>query len=188
MTPPHAHWQLQYLHAAGFPAPNGSVGFLTFWNKHANTSCDYNAVDLTHREPGSTRCKLLGGSRYARNYTDTASSAAAFAAQLTKKNYPTMYGAFKAGDPWDYESDATFLLEMVQWGSTRFQQWMLAQASGAPDGSGAGQKAPAAKTKNVSGAWSHLMKVLARDGHATIVELNRSAASMRRIERRLRRV
>jgi len=181
----HSYWQHQYLHTAGLPVTSGTVDFLNLWHNYGNAAgCAYNMVDLSHGEPGSTRCQRLPGGRYARNYTDTQSAANAFADQLTLSDYPDLRQALASGTPATYGDQAGISLNLQKWGSVRFQQWY--ESSHQMQGGGT-SSSPPPTSKNVGGAWHRLMKTLALDGHETIMELRRATAALNRIERRLRR-
>lgn len=184
-APPHGYWQHQFLHAAGLPVTSFTVYFLTEWAHYEKPSpCAHNPIQLSQREPGSTRCQKLPSGKVSRNYTDTANAANAFADQLNLTDYPDLRKALASGSPFRYDRPDGVALNLQEWGSVRFQAWFVAEEG---LGTGAPAAATAPRSKNVGGAWSHLMKVLARDGHRTIVELNRATASLNRLERRLRR-
>jgi hypothetical protein len=182
---PNAYWQHLFLHTAVLPTSNANIKFLRDWGVFRNTAPDYNPLDLSHREPGSTRYVKLSNGKYARNYTDTASAAHAFAAQVNEQAYLFLREALQTGNPFTFANHSAVVHALTLWGSRNFAV-DYADVSGAPE-PGAGGGAKTQKSKNVGGAWSHLMKTLAVDGHRTIVELNKATASLNRIERRLRR-
>lgn len=185
MPQAHAYWQHIFLKTAGLPVTVYNVNFLTRWAAAGGANgCDHNMLQLSHREPGSTRCKRLANGKFSRNYTDTQSAANAFADQLTISAYPTLRKGLAAGDPFSRANPSGVALDLQKWGAVQWQK-VYAQKVGLPDASNPGKPVP--KSKNVGGAWTHLSKVLARDGHKTIVELRRATAALNRIDRRLRR-
>jgi hypothetical protein len=174
-----------FLHVAGLPVTNGTVLFMADWRADDNApNCDYNPIDLSQPEPGSTRCSLLPNGKRARNYTDTASAAQAFADQLTLTDYPHLRRAIASGSPYSYNDVPGVALDLQKWGSTIFQGIYIKQEGATPVSSGGGR---APHSKAAGQAWGHLMRTLAVDGHRTIVELQKATASLSRIERRLRR-
>jgi hypothetical protein len=180
-----AYWMHHFLHVAGLPVTDGTVLFMADWRADDNApNCDYNPIDLSQGEPGSTRCTLLPNGKRARNYTDPASAAQAFADQLNLSDYPHLRKAIASGDPYGYNDVPGVALDLQKWGSTVFQTIYVKQTGATPTGSG-GQ--PVRHSKQVGQAWAHLMRTLAVDGHRTIVELQKATASLSRIERRLRR-
>lgn len=185
MAQPHAYWQHQFLHTAGLPTSDENIQFLDDWKLDRNSGvCDHNFLDLSKREPGSTPCTRLPNGRRARNYVSTASAANAFADQLNLSDYPALRRALATGKPYSYKDKNAVALNLQKWGSTEFQSYYLKQ-EGIAQGGGGSKRVP--RSKNVGGAWSNLMRVLARDGHRTIVELRKATADLSRIERRLRR-
>jgi hypothetical protein len=183
--PPHPYWEHLFLKTAGLPVTPANIGFLDEWiDNRGAFNCNYNLIQLSRREPGSTRCTRLPNGKWARNYTDTQSAANAFADQLNLTDYPSLREALASGHPFAPHNVAGVSLDLQKWGAVGFQAYYLQrEGKAAPSGDGG----PPAQSRNVSGAWSHLMRTLARDGHATIVELQRATASLSRIERRLRR-
>lgn len=181
------YWQHQLLYTAGLPSSDFNVSFLTRWNVKEPDSCSRNPVQISHRVGGSTRCKQLPNGRYARNYASRDDAANAFAAQLNLTDYPNLREALASGDPGGYDHQDGLLLDLQKWGSVNYQRdW--AETGNLGTVPGGNSPKPTVTTKNVSGAWTNLMRTLARDGHQTIVELGKSTAIMHTIERRLRRL
>lgn len=185
MAQAHDYWEHQFLKTAGLPITKYTVYFLTLWAQYERgQGCDHNPIQLSQPEPGSTRCRKLPSGNYSRNYTDTQSAANAFADQLNLTDYPGLREALASGSPGDYQPQSHVTLDLQKWGSLGFlKQW---EAIGNLP-STASATAPRPSSKNVGGAWTHLMRTLARDGHRTIVELQKATARLNRIERRLRR-
>jgi hypothetical protein len=181
----HDYWEHLFLKTAGLPVTRFTVWFLSAWaGNERGHGCDHNPIQLSQPEPGSTRCRKLPNGRYSRNYTDTQSAANAFADQLTLTDYPHLRKALASGNPWTYQPASGVSLGLQEWGSLAFQAVFEMDESLT---SGGGSPSSKPGSKNVGGAWTHLMKTLARDGHRTIVELRKTTATLNRIERRLRR-
>ena len=180
-------WQRVYLKTAGLPQWSENVQFLTEWGRNANSGCDYNALDLSKVEKGSRRCSLLPNGRHARSYPDTQTAANAFADQLNLTDYPHLREALAGGHPYAASVVAGVGLDLEKWGSTRWQAAYLKQTTGSGQGAGDTGSGRVPSSQNVSGAWTRLQRTFAVEGNKTIVELRKSAANLRRIERRLRR-
>jgi hypothetical protein len=182
---PHAYWQHQFLHTAGLPAGTRNVIFLTDWDRSVpGNACDYNVLQLSHREPGATRCRRLPNGDYQRSYTDTQSAADAFAAQINSGNYPDLRKALVSGNPYGYDDTAGVAADLQEWGAHYFREFYVQFEGGKGPFAG---PAGGPTSRNVGAAWSHLMKTFAVDGHRTIVELHKVTGELNRIERRLRR-
>lgn len=192
-APTWTHWQHQLLHAAGLPITNHNAAFLGYWSQYRQSNCSRNPIDISHRVPGSSRCSPLPGGRHARNYASRDDTAAAFYGQLTatREDFPhvpfaVLHEALLTGSPGSWPSLDELEAQLVLWGSPRFAKWVRDAAAEIGTHGGKGPF-KLAYSRNVGAAWSALQRALAVDGHSTIVELNRSTANLRRIERRLRR-
>ncbi|HJR00132.1 MAG TPA: hypothetical protein VKA83_00750 [Methylomirabilota bacterium] len=181
------HWEQQFLAAAKLPTSALNIGFLGDWlAKHNAITCDRNPIDLSQDGPGSKRCLRLPGGKYARAYASRETAASAFADQLRSGSYPHLLAALVAGNAYRQQDGALVGFELETWGSPTFQAYYL-DAIGIPESGGAPTPAAKPATKDVIGAWSRLMRTLRYEGHATIVDLRKSTANLRRIERRARR-
>lgn len=185
-APTWPHWELQLLQAAGLPTTDGNKNWLANWNGYEHVSCARNPLNMSTAANGSTDCKKILSGRVAQAYATRGSAAFAFAEQLNLTDYPELRKAFLSGDPNSDPNSDGILLDLQKWGSVG---WRKQYAS--LEGVDIGQTGGVGVTKasaDVSGAWTRLHRVLSHEGHQTIVELQRAAASMRTIERRLRRV
>jgi hypothetical protein len=181
---PHPGWEHLFLFTGGLPTSDGNINFLGVWSLNTTANANYNPNDLSHHEPGSTNGFKLPNGKHAQNYTDTASAAEAFKAQIDSGDYPDLHKALEGGDPWTYDNPSGVALNLQRWGSPNFQTYYVQNQGVKAVGAGSGN---VPGSKNVGAAWTHLMRTLATDGHRTIIELQKATAALSRIERRLRR-
>lgn len=184
-APTWPHWEIQLLSTAGLSTDPGSVDFLRSWNQYDQPKCPRNPLNISQHAPGSADCKNLHVNKWAQAYTSRDEAANAFAEQLNLTDYPDLREALGSGKPLGYSNLAGLLIDLQKWGSVRWRQQVALI-----EGVNVGTTTPTSVAKagsNVSGAWTHLHRVLNNDGYKTIVALRGAAASMRTIERRLRR-
>ncbi len=180
------HWMLQLLSAAGLPTTTENVNWLRNWQEWEHTTCSRNPLNTYWPAPGSSRCHRLPNGKSARNYATRSSAADAFAQQLNLTDFPELRKALATGNPDGDPNVDALLLDLQKWGALNWQRHISeAQGVTIPDTGGGN---PQGAVANVSGAWTNLHRVLSREGHATIVQLQRSTVALRRNERRLRRV
>jgi hypothetical protein len=89
------------LEDIGAPDTTADQSSLASWYRHEYPSwppqAEWNPLDSTLTEPGSTNFNNLSGGGHVQNYPDAATGAKATAATLLNGNYPLIAGALRAG-------------------------------------------------------------------------------------------
>ena len=127
-------WEDDLLGAAGLPTNAANRRFLDEWHSHANSNCPDNPVDISRREPGSTRCAALPSGREAQAYTSHASAANGFADELNLTDYPNLREALASGNPYGPAHRNGVGLDLQKWGSIRWQAAYLKETAPPPPG------------------------------------------------------
>lgn len=130
-------WQQQLLRAAGLPTSANNVSFITAWNKHANTNCRNNPVDISLDISGASPCKLTANPQHrARNYSSHDQAAGQFASQLRSGPYPRLLAQLDDSDPYNTDKYPGVTGDLTQWGSEKFANWYSTQITNSLTGGG----------------------------------------------------
>jgi len=112
---------------ADIPAPNtaANVKFLTDWHSFELSGAQYNPLNTTQKESGSTTFNSAG----VQNYTGPTQGARATAQTLTNGFYGNIVAALKEGDPYVYPDRAAVGVELTTWGTPNFAASYLGKTS-----------------------------------------------------------
>lgn len=120
-----AGWQAAVLKDIPAPASAANVRFLTEWHGFELSGAQFNPLNTTQREPGSTSFNSVG----VQNYRTHAQGALATATTLKNGFYPNIVTALKQGDPYAYVDAPAVGQEITRWGTPRFAAKYLAETS-----------------------------------------------------------
>lgn len=129
------NWAQQLLKEAGLSEGTDSLAFMDEWAQNANASCKNNPVDISKPHGGSSKCKTLPSGKAAQKFASHKEAAAAFAAQLTEKDYPHLYAGLHSGEPFADSYTKGIAADLQKWGSDKWRKAYLAQ-QGAVVGAG----------------------------------------------------
>lgn len=130
-------WAQELLGAAGLSTGTDSLAFMDEWAQNANANCKNNPVDISQRHGGSTKCKVLPSGKAAQRFSSHKEAAAAFAAQLTEKNYPHLYAGLHSGEPFATSVTDGIASDLRRWGSDKWRKAYLTQQGAITGGTGA---------------------------------------------------
>ena len=130
-------WRNELLKAAGVPLTTAARDFIYQWNKHAQSDCHNNPLDISHTVRGATACQRLTPTRTAQNYTSHKQAADAFAAELHSGNFRHLAAAITATDPYKVADTIGVIRDIERWGSVKFAQYYGTKAP-PPPGPGPG--------------------------------------------------
>jgi hypothetical protein len=118
-------WQAAVL--ADIPAPDtaDNVRFLTDWHSFELSGAQYNPLNTTQKESGSTTFNSAG----VQNYTGPTQGAKATAQTLDNGFYGNIVAALKEGSPYTYAMSPAIGRELTTWGTPNFAAKFLGTAA-----------------------------------------------------------
>jgi hypothetical protein len=118
-------WAAAVLADIPAPATAQNVKFLTDWHGFELSGAQYNPLNTTQREPGSTSFNSVG----VQNYPTPKVGATATAHTLTNGFYGNIVAALKEGNPYVYPDRAAVGQEITTWGTPSFAAAYLGKVS-----------------------------------------------------------
>lgn len=179
-------WEHDLLAVAKLPDTQQNRAFLADWHSHADSDCDLNPIDLTHRITGKSKdCKPANIpyhlSAQFQAYSDRVWTRTAFSAQLKSRHFPYILAAFRTGDPYTVSDVYPLAKNLGKWGSKNFANYLIdLRFQGGPP--------PTLKAPQALRGWSDLQRSVNRAlPHALTGSQHARSAALREL-RRARRV